>query len=63
MLLWIAVPFIFGSFVMYLAIKYFLTSVRYRPTNQLMEEDDGHSEQVFNETNPVAQQSIVPPIK
>jgi hypothetical protein len=45
-LLWIVVPFAIGSFVFYLAIKYFINSVRQGP-NQLIEEDVGESQEVF----------------
>lgn len=38
-LLWIVVPFTLGSFVFYLAVKYFINSIRQGP-NQLVEEDD-----------------------
>jgi hypothetical protein len=37
--LWIIVPFLLGSIVMYFALRYFIRSVRYQPT-QLVEEDD-----------------------
>ncbi len=37
--LWIVVPFLLGSVVMYFALRYFIRSFRYQPT-QLIEEDD-----------------------
>ena len=45
-LLWIVVPFAIGSFVFYLAVKYFINSVRQGP-NQLIEEEVGESQEVF----------------
>lgn len=46
-LLWIVVPFAIGSFVFYLAVKYFISSIRQGP-NQLVEEDDyGNSNENF----------------
>lgn len=45
--LWIVAPFILGSVVLFLAGRYFVRSLRERPTQLIEEEDVGASEDQF----------------
>lgn len=54
---WIVIPFVLGSLALYYAAKYFLKSIRYRPTeliddDEFASESDGFGHKIANSSEP-----------